>query len=184
MHYLHKILVHIPRDMLELGFTREELISMAEMSGETVIMEYDSDILERGYEIGPGRWEDDYPQKAYLASDDLEWFLKELEEVLAFQKEHIDRYLRNLTDAFGTDLTVIVEKLWKKSGDYREKDGVDADLRASDFSLLAQLLHGDYFCESHFYNEKRRTSRLYPSDIELIKQNPEEWALVMFDIFE
>lgn len=48
MHYLHKILVHIPRDMPELGFTREELISMAKMSGEAVIMKYDPDILERG----------------------------------------------------------------------------------------------------------------------------------------
>jgi hypothetical protein len=104
--------------------------------------------------------------------------------VLAFQKEHIDRYLRNLTDAFGADLTVIVEKLWKKHGDYHEVDGVDADLSAIHFSLLAQLLHGDYFCESHFYNEKRRTSRLYPSDIELIKQHPEEWALVIFDHYE
>ena len=49
MHYLHKILVHIPRDMPDLGFTREELISMAKMSGEAVIMKYDPDILERGY---------------------------------------------------------------------------------------------------------------------------------------
>lgn len=177
MHYLHKILVHIPRDLLDDGFTREELMSMAQSDGESVIMEYDPYIWERGYKIGPGRWEDDYPQKAYLASDDLAWFLNELEEVLAFQKEHIDRYVRHLTDAFGSDLTVIVEKLW-------EKDVVITDLDIIRFSLLAQLLHGDHFCDSHFYNAERRTSRLYPSDIELIKQNPEEWALVMFDICE
>lgn len=184
MHYLHKILVHIPRDLLDGEFTREELISIAESSGETVLMEYDPHLFERNYRFSPGRWEDDYPQQSYLASDDLEWFLKELEEIQVFQKEHIDRYVRNLTDAFGTDLTVIVEKLWERPGDYREVDGVDADLSSTRFFLLAQLLHGDYFCESHFYNEKRRTSRLYPSDIELIKQNPEEWALVMFDICE
>ena len=184
MHYLHKILVHLPRDLIEFGFTREELMSYASSSADTVIENYDKTVYERDYLFTAGRWEDIYPQEAYLASDDLEWFLKELEEVLDLQKEHIDRYLRNLTDAFGTDLTVIVEKLWKKSGEHREKDGVDADLSAIHFSLLAQLLHGDYFCESHFYNEKRRTSRLYPSDIELIKQNPEEWALVMRDYYE
>jgi len=184
MHYLHKILVHIPRDMIELGFTREELRNIAQMSGESVILAHNPDALERGDTLTPGRWEDDYPQGAYLASDDLEWFLEELEEVLAFQKAHIDRYLNELTDSFGTDLTVTVEKLWNRPGDHSTVAGINADLCAYYFSSLAQLLYGDYFCVSHFYNEKRRTSRLYPSDIELIKQNPEEWALVMFDHYE
>ena len=184
MHYLHKILVHIPRDMIELGFTREELIGMAQISGESVLMEYDPDILERGYKIGPGRWEDDYPQGAYLASDDLDWFLKELEEAVALQKAEIDRYLCFLTEDLGTDLTIITEKLWNRTEDHEERSEVDTSLSAFYLSSVAEILCGKYRHDSHFYNTERRTAHLYPSDIELIKQNPEEWALVMFDHYE
>lgn len=184
MHYLHKVLIHIPREYIESGWTREELMRYADSEADKVIENFDNTVYERDYLFTAGRWEDIYPQEAYLASDDLEWFLKELEEVTIFQKEHIDLYLMILTKSLGTDLSVIAEKLWNKAGNYREVDGVDADLCAYYLNSIGQLLYGDYRCDSHFYNNERHTARLYPSDIEQIKQNPEEWALVMRDYYE
>ena len=184
MHYLHKFLVHIPRDLIEFGFTREELMSYAGSSADTVIANYDNTVYERDYIFTAGRWEDIYPQEAYLASDDLEWFLKELEEAMAFQKGHIDYYLEELTNCLGVDLTVITEKLWNRPKGSDKKPSVDTDLCAYYLNSIGQLLYGEYCCDSHFYNTERNSARLLPSDIALIKQNPEEWALVMRDYYE
>lgn len=183
MHYLHKILVHIPKDLIDARWDREDLQRYAniEASSETEI--YEQIAYERRDDYTAGRWDDIYPEIAYLASDDLEWFLNELEEVLEFQKEHMDWYLKGITQMLGTDLKEITEKLWNRSDKYRYESDVDLKLCSYYLSLLGQLLHGDYFYESHFYNTKKRTARLDPSDIDLIKQNPEQWALVMFDYY-
>lgn len=181
MHYLHKILVHIPSVHIEEGTDREtqlkQIISHARSETECY--------YERAYDWreddSAGRWEDEYPQIAYIASDDIEWFLKELEDVNATQKGSIDYSLQQLKETFGTDLAVIADKLWSRPGNnYDAAQGV-TEMSAYYLRTLAQLLYGEYRCDSCFYNTNDHTARLYPSDIDMIKKNPEEWALVMFD---
>lgn len=177
MHYLHKILVHIDREMDEYGLDPK---TQAYLTATDETEAYDQIAYDWRPETA-GRWKDMYPQKAYLASDDLDWFLKELEEAVALQKAEIDRYLCFLTEDLGTDLTIITEKLWNRTEDHEERSEVDTSLSAFYLSSVAEILCGKYRHDSHFYNTERRTAHLYPSDIELIKQNPEEWALVMLD---
>lgn len=184
MHFLHKILVHIPRDIIDSGFTHEDLLTYASFCRSGELEEYEKTAYEMGYDFSAGRWEDIYPEEAYLASDNLEWFLAELEEVLEFQKSHIDRFLKSLTESLGSDLNGIVEKLWNHAQYNSEGARINSDLCAYDLYSLGQLLKGCYRYDSHFYNIERRTARLYPSDIERIKQNPEEWALYMLDYYE
>ncbi len=181
MHYLHKILVHIPSVHIEENADREtqlrRIISHARSETECY--------YERAYDWreddSAGRWEDQYPQIAYIASDDLEWFLKELEEVIALQKGSIDYSLQQLKETLGTDLNVITDKLWSRPGNnYDTAQGV-TEMSAYYLRTLAQLLYGEYRCDSYFYNTNDHTARLYPSDLDMIKKNPEEWALVMFD---
>ena len=177
MHYLHKILVHFDREMVEYGL---DLKTHAYITATDETEAYEHIAYDWRKE-NAGRWKDIYPEKAYLASDDLDWFLNELEETVAFQKAAIDQYLYLLAEDLGTDLSVITEKLWNCTEDREEKSEVDTFLCACYLSSQGQLLSGEYSYESRFYNTERRTARLYPSDIELIKQNPEEWALVMLD---
>lgn len=182
MHYLHKILVHIPTATdADADTPREEILRdvIAHAKSETECF------YERAFDWreddSAGRWSDTYPQQAYIAADDLEWFLKELVDVQESQKAEIDCCLRNIREAGGTDLTVLSDKLWnRESVSFDSGNGV-SEMTAYYLRCLAQHLYGEYRCDSYFYNTKTFTARLYKSDIDEIRQNPNEWALVMFD---
>ena len=182
MHYLHKILVHIPSATdLEPDAPRKELLEeiISHARSETECF-YERAFDWREDETA-GRWKDTYPQQAYIASDNLEWFINELVEVQAQQKYEIDNCLHRIREATGTDLTVLTDKLWnRESVSYEIKNGV-TEMTAYYLRCLAQHLYGEYRCDSCFYNTKDYTARLYKSDFDVIRQNPSEWALVMFD---
>lgn len=48
-------------------------------------------------------------------------------------------------------------------------------------NILKKIDYGEYNCDSYIFNTNGRTARIYPEDIEQIKQEPEKWAIVMFD---
>ena len=54
---------------------------------------------------------------------------------------------------------------------------------ATSFALLklSRLLYGDYDIDSGIYNLASSSARIYNEDIEQIKQEPNKWAMVMFD---
>ncbi len=182
MHYLHKILVHIPSATdAEPDAPKEDILRdvISHAKSET------EGFYERAFDWreddSAGRWADTYPQTAYIAADDLEWFLKELAEVETSQKCEIDFCLEQIYATGVTDLKELSEKLWSREAkDYSVRTGV-TEMTAYYLRCLAQHLYGEYRCDSYFYNTKDYTAHLYKSDIETIKQNPSEWALVMFD---
>lgn len=182
MHYLHKILVHIPDaiDVVE-ETPREEILS--------AVTSYARNETERFYEKAydwreddsAGGWVEEYPQQAYLASEDLEWFIKELENVLHTQKAEITFALDHLKDTVGTDLLQIVSKLWSRDVRSDASSLNTTAMPAYHLRVLAELLYGEYRCDSCFYNTTENTARLFQRDLDEIRQNPSEWALVMFD---
>lgn len=182
MHYLHKILVHVPSAIrVDEDTTHDEILK--------AVIRYAREETERFYEKAydwreddsAGRWAEEYPQQAYLTSDDLAWFIAELEEVLKCQKAEIDACFAQLSESVGTDLAQIVEGLWNRDDhDFSAKQTFSC-MTAYYLRVIAEILYGEYRIDSYFYNTHEYTARLYPSDLDVIKEKPEEWALVMFD---
>lgn len=182
MHFLHKILVHIPDATdLEMDAPKQDILSEIISHARSETECFCDRAFDWREDDSAGRWSDEYPQQAYLASDDLDWFLKELNDIQTGQKFEINTALQHLRESVGTDLTEIVSKLWDRDGkNYDPAQGI-TEMTAYYLRVLAQLLYGDYRCDSCFYNTKGYTARLYKSDLDEIKENPENWALVMFD---
>ncbi len=183
MHYLHKILVHIPTAInTKTVATKEdilnEIISYARSETECFYPK----VFDWREDDSAGGWSDTYPQQAYIASDDLEWFLNELREVQEMQRGELDYYLRGLQEVEDGDLAVLSNKLWERGpldDDFRKN--YTTNMAAYYLLSLAKHLYGEYRFDSHFYNTSSLTAHLYKSDIDKIRQNPDEWALVMFD---
>lgn len=179
MHYLHKILVNVAELKKQEGHkpSREDIRYFAESSTE----DYYNQVFDWRETESAGRWKDEYPKQVYFAKDNLEWFLKELEYVLASQKDEIDNCLKNITEKCGTDLNALVNGLWDITDMYDKTHAGYNDFTAYYLSKLGKLLHGEYISDSMFFNASACTARLYQNDIEQIKAAPQDWALVMFD---
>lgn len=179
MHYLHKILVNVAELKKQVGHKprKEEVRCFAESSTEDYYMR----VFDWRETDSAGSWRDEYPKQVYFAKDNLEWFLKELDYVLASQKREIDYCLKNITEHCGTDLNALVNGLWNMT-DVCDKTHTEYnDYTAYCLSKLGKLLHGEYISDSMFFNASAYTARLYQNDIEQIKAAPQDWALVMFD---
>ena len=184
MHYLHKILVHVPSAIeVDEDTSREEILDAVKSYARTETECFADQAFDWREDLSAGRWSDEYPQQAYLASENLEWFMAELDEVLRSQRNEIDFALTQLAGAVGTDLKQIVEGLWNRDDHNPNPDPSDefTSMTAYYLRCLAQQLYGAYRCDSYYYNTHDYTARLCKSDLNRIKENPENWALVMFD---
>ena len=112
MHFLHKILVHIPSAItIEVDTTREDILSAVKYHAHSETECFYEQAYDWREDESAGRWENEYPQQAYLASEDLEWFINELEEIQKFQKGEIDMAFSQLSTTVGTDLKHIIDGL-------------------------------------------------------------------------
>jgi len=182
MHYLHKILVHIPSAIeVDEDTPRKEILRAVIKYAKDETECFCESVFDWREDDSAGRWANIYPQHAYIASDNLDWFMKELSEVIAGQKYEVDDCLKQIRDAAGSDLNHIADQLWnRQSVNYDPSQGI-TEMTAYYLKALAQHLYGEYRCDSCFYNTKDYTAHLYPSDLDKIRENPSEWALVMFD---
>lgn len=181
MHYLHKILVYIPDvDKEYKKSNRAELIDEIRSHAEDRTESYYEQAYDWRETDTAGRWEDIYPNNVILASDDVDGFVKELEECLLSQKREIDDGYAQIKNTVGTDLTHIIDGIWNMKH-YSDQSGGFSSMTAYYLHHIADLLHGDYNYDSMFYNTHDYTGRIYPIDIDDVKKSPEEWALVMFD---
>ena len=46
---------------------------------------------------------------------------------------------------------------------------------------LANFLFGEYQFDSRFYNLAEHTARVYPETIQIVKNEPENWAMALFN---
>ena len=180
MHYLHKVLVHIP-DIDDEWENKEELKELIRSKAEDETENYADQTFDWRETESAGGWKEEYPEQVYIAADNLEWFLNELECVLASQKHEIDCCLKNITEQCGTDLDMLVNELWNISDEYDKTRPGYNDFTAYYLSKIGKMLHGEYISDSMFFNTSAYTARLYQSDIEQIKAAPQDWVLVMFD---
>lgn len=171
MHCLHKILVHVP-DYVEndesLDEQKEEIRAAAEFGTE----DFFEDVFDWRETDSAGRWQEEYPKQVYLASDDTDWFIKELLAVKSMQEGDIESCITQLRKTSGLDLEAIRKKI--------DEQGCGS-MTAYYLLHLSKLLYGKYDFESGFYNLRDGTAKVSEEIIEEIKSKPKDWALVMFD---
>ena len=180
MHILHKILVY-KEDGFEKIESEQERIDEARSLAEYDTEKYFEDVYDWRETDTAGSWSDEYPKQVYFATDDLDWFINEINEAVDSQKAEVARYMEEIKSNNGTDLESIVSILMDNN---LQPDAPSARFSsATSFALLklSRLVYGDYDCDSGIYNLASSSARIYNQDIERIKQEPNKWAMVMFD---
>ena len=184
MHYLHKILVYVPSAIeISNNTSSEDILEAVKSYARSVTECFEERVYGWREELSAGGWAKQYPQQAYLASENLEWFISELDEVLRFQEGEVASSLIRLGEEVGTELTSIVQGLWTSDDrdPFTNPNSKYSRRTAYYFLKMAEMLYGSYRCDSYFYNTHENTARLFNSDLNKIKAHPEHWALVMFD---
>lgn len=180
MHYLHKILVYIPDAVSdETVFDQESLLEAIRRHAENETEGFYPNVFDWRETETAGRWEDEYPVNVLLARDDIERFTAEMKQAIDCRNAEIKHCLDQLKNTVGTDLEKIAKGL--QMGKAREqKDGFNY---LTDFYLhsLSAHLHGEYRCDSCFYDTHEYTADLCPAVIERVREDAQKWALVMFD---
>lgn len=180
MHILHKILVY-KKEGFDSIEEESERISEARCIAENETESYFGNVYDWRETETAGAWSDEYPQQVYFASENLDWFIHEIQQSVQAQKAEIAIYMENIKSKKSMDLEQLVNELM----DDNLQPGTVSSRFFSDvaFSLLklSRLLYGDYDCDSGIYNTNGNTARIFQEDIEAIKQEPNKWALVMFD---
>lgn len=181
MHYLHKILVHIPDAVADLdGMSQEELLDAVRTHAENETESYYGQAFDWRETASAGRWSNSYPVNVLLASNDPALFMEELDHCQQIQRMEINASLQELKKTVGTDLVQIADGIWEHNWEDEPNRGFTF-MTAYYLHNLASLLYGTYYADSCFYNAHGCTARLYRSDMEAVREKSENWALVVFD---
>lgn len=181
MHILHRILVKIPDAVSDMeNCENEESIEAIRSYAESETEAYCGYAYDWRETDTAGRWSERYPINVLFARDDPEAFIQELEDIAENQRREICSCLGELKSTVGTDLEAIAAGLSRRC-DIHAGSGSFSQMTAYYLHCIAAHLYGEYRCDSYFYNASEYTARLYPDDIEIVKETPEDWALVMFD---
>ena len=181
MHCLHKILVYIPDVVSDKdGYEKTKLEKLIRSYAENETESFCGHAFEWRETESAGGWRDVYPKNILFAEDDPERFVSELTDVMQQQQNELQFCLKQLENTIGTDLLEISKKILDQNSYNDYRNGVD---RVTAFYLhhIAAYLYGEYNYDSYFYNVNAYTARIYKTDIEAAKMEPEKWALVMFD---
>lgn len=176
MNCLHKILVYIPDiGPEEESLSRNEQIEDIRYFAKSETEQFVDKVFDYRSECySAGGWKEKYPVNVLFAVDAVDLFVEELEEVMEHQKIDLSFWLSTIKKNIGTELTEIINCLLTDEPDYLSNTGYH-------LFCIARLLYGEYSFNSGFYNTHDYTSRIYSRDIDLIRESPENWALVMLD---
>ena len=166
MHALHKILVKVPKKVM----TREEMVDACRDKAES-ITEDSTEAFDWREVYTAGRWSDVYPENVMFASENLDAFIKEIEESKRYQDKEIDTCVKRIGE-----VSINIGDIVKKNRDEVNNYSVLYEMK-----LLAELLSGSYVFDSGFYDAELYTAKITKDTIRKIKRAPEKWALVMFD---
>lgn len=181
MHFLHKILVHIP-DAVEdrEQYESQDLIDAIRRYAESETEPFFGQAYDWRETYTAGRWIDSYPVNVMFADDDLDSFVHELESAMQSQRQEMQFCLKKVKSSVGTDLESIAAGLAERKQEWRAESGFN-NLTAFYLYCVAAHLYGEYHCDSYFYNTSECTAFICLDDIEAVKSEPSEWALVIFD---
>lgn len=181
MHILHRILVPLTNgNGLDKIADRMELIDSARSYAESETEEFYPSVYDWRETDTAGRWSDRYPENVLLGKECPEHLLKEVEKCQQAQKDTLNEHLKALTDISGDKLSVLVQKIT----DYYDSGKTllgDTSLTAYRLNCLSMILSGKYYYDSYFYDTDSYTARIDLNTIQKIKENPDNWALVLFD---
>lgn len=181
MHYLHKILVYVPDVVSDRSvYQTAELLEAIRDHAEKETKSFYGHAFDWRETGCSGRWSTEYPTNVLLSEDDPARFVSELFAAKEEQKKEIQYCLKQLEETVGTDLKQLVKGLLDRESLMDDKTGVNC-MTSYYLHCIAAHLHGEYRCDSYFYNTHECSAWLYPVDIEAIKSEPNNWALVMFD---
>lgn len=181
MHSLHKILVYIPDILFDsVACPKEDFIDRVRSYAEEQTSNGYMTVFDWRETASAGRWKSQYPVNVLFAKEDIEQFIQELIDVQKYQQQEIQYALDELSKKAGTDLKQIICEVEKVTSQHEITKTVDL-MTTFYLSRIASLLYGVYTSQSCFYNISGETSRIYPQDIDAVKNNPEDWALVLFD---
>lgn len=144
MHYLHRVLVHLPSAGLDYkNNDRDELIHAVRSHAETETENYYGRAYDWRETSTAGRWSSVYPENVIFAADDLDRFIEELDDCLAAQKREVYSNLSRLNETVGTDLGKIVDGVLALEDYSDNKDGFDF-MTPYYLHEISSRLHGDY----------------------------------------
>ncbi len=161
MHALHKILLRVDKSE-----TKEEIRHRAEAATE--------DFCGRAYDWREtetaGRWSGQYPENVILSKDDVECFLKKLNDSLEYQRGEVHYHEERVCEV-SSNIHDLVEMSAEKP----------FCVPAWNLECLASLLYGNYTFDSRFYDVEDYTALITEQTIKKVEEAPDEWALVLFD---
>lgn len=167
MHALHKILVNLKTDFGEYDVDKNYIRAYAKKDTEYF---GDGDVFDWRETDTAGRWSRFYPDNVLFAKDDIENFIKIIENGRTYQQHEMEYALERIKEKFGTtDLAKLNELI------------SDDEWESYYVTLYADLLTGRYTFDSMFYDTSRSTSKITDKLIDSIKKNPNDYALVLFD---
>ena len=174
MHALHKILVRVDGDGIHDadGMAKEEIMDEARHTAADTTEDFNQAFDWRETETA-GRWDDIYPTNVLLSADDINGFVYEILECKKKQEAEIDVCVKRIREGLGSmDLQSIIDRNMDEVRDYS---------LLYELKLIAELLSGDYVFDSMFFDADFYTAKITEETINKVKQNPDDWALVMFD---
>ncbi len=117
--------------------------------------------------------ETEFPENVLFAEDDVNAFVNMLKEDRERKKEEITDLLRTVKERFGTlDLESIAHVLQK------QEKGFCGTIYLQE---LVDGLTDRFTSDSTFFDIENCTVSLSEKSIERVRQNPNEWAVVIFD---
>lgn len=182
MHYLHKILVYIP-DAVSAGaeMTREEKMDAVRRYADEQTADYYGSVFDWRETDCAGRWKSEFPKNVIFAADDLDGFITQVELAIDGQKTEIEMCLRFLKEKNPTDLEGLIKGELARKSQFEETTDGFTMMTSYYLYAIASLLHGEYRSDSYIFNLQNYTARIFPEDIDGIRQAPDNWAMVMFD---
>lgn len=167
MHALHKVLVKVDQKSRD----REEMVETARQDAEDLTKGFYDRAFDWRETDTAGRWSEEYPENVLLSKDGLDRFIKELEETRKYQRDQIALCMERVAEV-STDLKTLVENNIDKIQNF----GALFEVK-----LIAELLSGDYVFDSGFFDGNWYSAKVTDETIERVKEEPDDWALVMFD---
>lgn len=180
MHALHKILVYIPDTLCDTKtMSREQQADAIRSYAEVETEEFLGSVFDcRKTKIAEGRTET-YPENVLFAADDVERFTEELRQVMDTQKVLVEHHVSKVKESLGKDVEKIASEVFSMQGPYQS--GLSQDMALFYLRNLANFLYGEYQFDSQFYNLAEHTARVYPETIQIVKNEPENWAMALFN---
>lgn len=176
MHALHKILVYIPNVTLGDDLDKEDLIEAIRDQAVSDTECYEGIVFDWRSTDDLGVWNEDYPCNVLLAKDNLEKVLEELVNCYEHQKLSFENTLRKIKGIVGYDISDVSQKIFGE----RSNDIHNYDL-SYNIGVLGNLASGHYTIDSEFYDTNASTAKITKNTINMVKSDPNNWALVMCD---